>query len=115
MLDCADSLCATLIGDHGVVGMSRNESAVWLPSFHGMGSAKVVDPTGAGNTFLGGYIAGLGVTGGSLREAMCYGSVTASFALEQVGLPVVERVDGKVLCNGVDVQERLREYTRFSD
>ena len=98
-------------GEYGAVGMSRAERPIWLPPFYEKGSEEVVDATGAGNTFLGGYIAGWELTG-NLREAMCYGNVAASFALEQVGLPAVVRESGKVLCNGVDVDGRLHEYLR---
>ncbi|KZM28164.1 hypothetical protein ST47_g693 [Ascochyta rabiei] len=98
---------------------------VHVPAFHAQGSKEVVDPTGAGNAFLGGYMAGWLRAGGvaidtydndpnthandsnthnnadadartqkTLREALCCGAVAASFALEQIGLPRVERVSG---------------------
>ncbi len=46
----------------------------------------VVDPTGAGNAFCGGFLAGW-VQTGDLRRAGLYGVVAASFLVEQVGLP----------------------------
>jgi len=46
----------------------------------------VVDPTGAGNAFCGGFLAGW-VHRGDLRLAGLYGAVAASFLVEQVGLP----------------------------
>jgi sugar/nucleoside kinase (ribokinase family) len=46
----------------------------------------VVDPTGAGNAFCGGFLAGW-VQTGDLRLAGLYGAVAASFLVEQVGLP----------------------------
>lgn len=46
----------------------------------------VVDPTGAGNAFCGGFLAGW-VQTGDLRLAGLYGVVAASFLVEQVGLP----------------------------
>lgn len=45
----------------------------------------VVDQTGAGNTFCGGFLAGWLETG-DLCAAACYGAVAASFALETVGV-----------------------------
>jgi sugar/nucleoside kinase (ribokinase family) len=47
----------------------------------------VVDPTGAGNAFCGGFLAGW-VNSGSLRRAGVCGAVAASFLVEQVGLPL---------------------------
>ena len=46
----------------------------------------VVDPTGAGNAFCGGFLVGW-VQTGDLRLAGLYGSVAASFLVEQIGLP----------------------------
>jgi sugar/nucleoside kinase (ribokinase family) len=46
----------------------------------------VVDPTGAGNAFCGGFLAGW-VQTGNICPAGMYGVVAASFLLEQVGLP----------------------------
>ena len=51
---------------------------------------EVHDPTGAGDTFAGGfmgYLAGAGdVSDRSLRRALIYGSVMASFAVEEFGV-----------------------------
>jgi len=46
----------------------------------------VVDSTGAGNAFCGGFLAGW-VQTGDLRLAGLYGAVAASFLVEQIGLP----------------------------
>ena len=46
----------------------------------------VIDPTGAGNAFCGGFLAGW-VQSNDLRLAGLYGAVAASFLVEQVGLP----------------------------
>jgi ribokinase len=45
---------------------------------------RVVDPTGAGDAFCGGFLAGLVATGDPVRAAAC-GTVSASFAVETVG------------------------------
>ena len=47
-------------------------------------AARVVDVTGAGNAYCGGFVVGL-AEAGSLRQAGGYGAVAASFALEQFG------------------------------
>ena len=46
---------------------------------------KVVDPTGAGDVFGGGFISGL-VDGLSIKEAMLRGSALASFCIEDFGV-----------------------------
>lgn len=83
--------------------------AQWIPAYHQSESSKVIDPTGGGNTFLG----GLGIAlarGRSLHEAAIWGSVAASFAIEQVGVPTLtESADGE-RWNGVRVQDRLDEF-----
>ena len=45
---------------------------------------SVVDPTGAGDAYCGGFLAGIVATGDPVRAAAC-GTVSASFAVETVG------------------------------
>jgi hypothetical protein len=102
-------------GENGCLVQSRRFGPVWIPPFYDSGTgeglvSKVVDPTGAGNSFLGGFSVGLVQTGGDVIQAAWYGSVAASFALEQVGMPVLDcEGDGEVW-NGVSVHKRLLEY-----
>ncbi|KAI8632162.1 Ribokinase-like protein [Xylariaceae sp. FL1651] len=71
---------------------------------------KVVDPTGGGNTFLGGLAVAL-ARGKGLEEAAAWGSVAASFAIEQVGMPTLGHDDeGRETWNGVRVDERFEEF-----
>lgn len=51
-----------------------------------------VDPTGAGDTFCGGFLAGY-LAGGDAIEAACWGAVAASFVVEHVGTLGVLRAD----------------------
>ncbi|KAI0541101.1 Ribokinase-like protein [Xylaria digitata] len=72
--------------------------------------AKVVDPTGGGNTFLGGLAVAL-ARGKGLEEAAAWGSVAASFAIEQVGVPTLGYDnEGRETWNGVSVDERFEEF-----
>jgi sugar/nucleoside kinase (ribokinase family) len=98
-------------GEHGCLVMSRSEGAFWLPPFYDFASSKVVDPTGAGNTFLGAFAIALQHTA-SLKEASIYGSVAASFALEQIGLPALASSGGTETWNGTEFLARLVEYRR---
>ena len=45
---------------------------------------QVVDPTGAGDAFCGGFLAGMLLTGDA-RIAACYGAVSASYVVQHVG------------------------------
>ena len=87
---------------------------MWLPAYFGEGKEeeRVVDPTGGGNGFLGGLAVAL-ARGKGLEEAAAWGSVAASFAIEQVGMPVLGKDEtGRETWNGVLIQERLDEYVK---
>lgn len=84
---------------------------LWMPAFwtkeHG---DKVVDPTGGGNTFLGGLAVAL-ARGKSMEEAASWGSIAASFAIEQVGVPILgSNEEDEETWNGVTVNSRLTEF-----
>ncbi|EPQ66807.1 Bgt-5474 [Blumeria graminis f. sp. tritici] len=84
---------------------------------------RVIDPTGAGNSFLGALAVGL-ARGLDLEEAICWGCVASSFVVEQVGVPTLSSPDSsgnkmnitiqdggvEELWNGESVQERLNTY-----
>lgn len=71
---------------------------------------QVVDPTGGGNSFLGGFTVAI-ARGKSLDEAAAWGNVAASFAIEQVGVPVLgQDADGNETWNGVRVEDRYAAY-----
>lgn len=87
------------------------------------GENKVVDPTGAGNAFLGGCAIGLLTENPlmdmtSFERAAVYGSVAASFAVEQIGMPVLRPASGltgeEEQWNGESVGDRLRSYLNLS-
>lgn len=83
----------------------------WIPAYH-TDASKVIDPTGGGNTFLGGMSVAL-ARGEDLETAASWGTVAASYAIEQVGVPTLSQSDdGKELWNGQNVHERLEEYLK---
>lgn len=94
--------------------VSSASQTVWLPAYHAPTPDKVIDPTGGGNGFLGGFAVGL-VRTGDLVKAAVWGNVGASFCIEQVGVPVL-RVGEKrqETWNEVVVQERLEEALRMA-
>ncbi len=73
---------------------------------------SVFDPTGAGDSFAGGFIGYLAsqdkVTDDVLRRAMIYGSVMASFNVEKFG---TERVDG---LDYPEINERFRAFKQMT-
>ncbi|WWC88679.1 uncharacterized protein L201_003592 [Kwoniella dendrophila CBS 6074] len=81
--------------------------AYWNPQRTGWKQGKVVDPTGAGNAFMGGLAAALNMNL-SLDEAVIWGSVAASFTIEQDGLPVLTKNADKELWNGEDPLKRVK-------
>ena len=97
IIRCAEHGCFVLSTS------SNREESMWLPAYHLPGSNGVVDPTGAGNTFLGGAAMGY-LQHGDFAMAATYGSVAASLAVEIVGLPDVSHVTNR------DVERRLDEY-----
>jgi sugar/nucleoside kinase (ribokinase family) len=83
----------------------------------GMPLEDVRDPTGAGDSFAGGFLGYLDGHGGelgseALRRAMAYGTVLASFNVEQFGTESVAALTRE------DVDARfaeLREMTHLAD
>jgi sugar/nucleoside kinase (ribokinase family) len=75
---------------------------------------SVLDPTGAGDSFAGGFLGYLDAHAGDkefddrVRRAMTYGSVLASFNVEQFG---TERVQSLTLA---EINERFAEFKRMT-
>lgn len=96
--------------------VARRDTRKWMPAYH-QSAETVVDPTGGGNGFLGGLAMGL-VRGGAspgvenLWEAAAWGSISASFAIEQVGMPVLSHDQQGEMWNGARVEQRLSEFKR---
>ncbi len=74
----------------------------------------VVDPTGAGDTFAGGFIGCIAAHPEEelgedlLRRAMAYGTALASFNVEEFGTERVERLSGE------EIAERVHELARMT-
>jgi len=97
-------------GEHGSI-LSYPGGMFLAPAFP---LPQVVDPTGAGDSFVGGLVGYLASQKGSivrhLRRAMIYGSVVASFCCEGFGLSRTTKV------TRADVERRVRqleEVTRW--
>src|SRR5437660_3043679 len=73
---------------------------------------KVVDPTGAGDSFVGGMMGWLAAAKGSvdqnIRSAMIYGSVVASFCCEGFGLVRTTKIKRS------DIDRRVKELEKLT-
>jgi sugar/nucleoside kinase (ribokinase family) len=80
---------------------------------------RVVDPTGAGDTFAGGFIGyiakhlatGTTLDNDTLRNAMAYGTALASYNVEEMGTDRVTRLTPTEIHTRV---RELQEMTRFN-
>ena len=91
-------------GEHGVSLFAAGS----IFSAPGYPLDQVQDPTGAGDTFAGGFMGHLARTGDlsepNLRRAVVYGSVLASFAVEEFGLSRLLRLTPQ------EIEARFREF-----
>ena len=78
-------------GEHGALLFHRGE-IFFAPA---LPLAEVIDPTGAGDTFAGGFMGWMAQTGdlsfANMKLAIIYGSAMASFCVEKFG---IERLKG---------------------
>ncbi|KAJ5097215.1 hypothetical protein N7456_007936 [Penicillium angulare] len=126
-------------GKEGSYAYTRAQR-IWLPAYHQpntLGATKVVDPTGAGNSFLGALAQGM-ITAGrepfniidstmsgssnwkqamdswghgrNLLGALICATVAAGFVVEQIGVPEKTVENGKELWNQTEFTERVRLY-----
>jgi sugar/nucleoside kinase (ribokinase family) len=98
-------------GEHGAFLRSA-ETYFACPAFP---VESLIDPTGAGDTFAGGFFGALARMGRltelNLRRAVVYGSVMASFTVEGFGVTGLLRVERAEILRRA---ESIMEMTRFS-
>ena len=94
-------------GEHGAI-LSGPRGLFVAPAYP---LKKVVDPTGAGDSFVGGLMGHLASQKGSieknLRTAIIHGTVTASYCCEDFGLKKTTKV------KKADISKRVRELTKM--
>ena len=95
-------------GEHGAL-MVHDSFIFSVPAFP---LEEVHDPTGAGDTFAGGfmgYLAGMGrINEQTLRSAMVYGSVLASFTVERFGVERLASVTRR------EIRDRTRRFAKLT-
>jgi sugar/nucleoside kinase (ribokinase family) len=97
-------------GEHGAVAVSRD--GIFVAAAYPLETVR--DPTGAGDSFAGGFMGQLSESGDlswtGIKRAMIFGSVIASFAVETFG------PDGLITMTRESINERfetLRQCTMF--
>jgi sugar/nucleoside kinase (ribokinase family) len=97
-------------GEHGSV-LSGPDGLFLCPAYP---LPRVVDPTGAGDSFVGGLMGFLasapGSLGRNLRQAMIVGSVVASFCCEGLGLTRTARLTRASIDRRVEELKRLARF-----
>jgi sugar/nucleoside kinase (ribokinase family) len=94
-------------GEHGAMFFSEFETYV-MPAFP---TPRVVDPTGAGDSFAGGMMGYLAEKRSfdpkTLKEALAYGILVASFNVEDFSLERMKKIER------ADIEKRMVEYRKM--
>ena len=91
-------------GEHGALLFNENE-VFFAPA---LPLEEVFDPTGAGDTFAGGFTGYLAKTGNisfsNMKRAIIYGSAMASFCVEKFGSVKIENLTEK------EINDRVKQF-----
>ena len=112
LLELGPSVVVAKQGEYGSAMFTR-DGYFAIPAYP---TPDVVDPTGAGDTFAGGFVGSIaarideGVSDDALRRAMAYGTALASFNVEAFGTERIQTLTADEIAERVAVLERA---TRF--
>ena len=110
VLDLGPKFVIIKKGEHSVLFLSREETFV-MPAYP---VADVVDPTGAGDSFAGGfmgYLASADKTGlADLKKAMAYGTVVASLNVEDFSLRRFQRTEREEIDRRLDAYRGMMRF-----
>ncbi|MGB1120521.1 MAG: PfkB family carbohydrate kinase [Saprospiraceae bacterium] len=94
-------------GEHGALLFHKND-VFFCPA---LPLEEVFDPTGAGDSFAGGFIGYLAKTNDTsfetMKRAVVYGSAAASYCVEKFGIEKVKEVNSK------DIHNRVGDFVRL--
>ena len=94
-------------GEHGAMFFSEHETYV-LPAYP---TEQVIDPTGAGDSFAGGMMGYLAEQDNfepqTLKTAMAYGTLVASFNVEGFGLERMKQISRE------DIEKRMTAFRKM--
>ena len=108
VLDMGPKTLIVKRGEYGALMFSR-DGIFWAPSYP---LEEVIDPTGAGDTFAGGFMGYLAgnddLSPGSIKQAVVYGSVVASFTVEEFSVRRLVKLNGK------EIETRFNAFLNLS-
>ena len=108
VLDMGPGLVIIKKGESGSITCSANGDKFILPAYP---ADDVRDPTGAGDSFAGGFMGYLAESGhtdfAAIKKAVAYGTVVASFTLEDFS------VNGLTNTNRSNIDSRLTELRKL--
>jgi sugar/nucleoside kinase (ribokinase family) len=94
-------------GEHGAL-LFEDDNVFFAPA---LPLAEIVDPTGAGDTFAGGFMGYLTRTGDlsfdNMKRAVIYGSALASFCVEKFGIDRLKELSNK------EINERVAQFAQL--
>ena len=114
VMDWGPQLVVAKQGEYGAALFTR-EGVFALPAFP---LEEVLDPTGAGDSFAGGFLGYVAAQGAEdlsddlLRRAMAYGTAMASFNVQEFGTERVQRLTAEEVAARVG---ELQHITTFED
>jgi sugar/nucleoside kinase (ribokinase family) len=111
ILDMGPSVVIAKKGESGSIMCNTNGDIFILPAFP---ADDVIDPTGAGDSFAGGFMGYLAQTGRTdfetLKTAVAYGTVLASFTIADFSLDGLTSIDKAYIDKRL---QELRNITQF--
>ena len=109
ILDMGPGVVIVKKGESGSIMCNADGDIFILPAFP---AAEVIDPTGAGDSFAGGFMGYLAQTGRTdfetLKTAVAYGTVVASFTIADFSL------DGLTSTDRANIDMRLQELRNIT-
>ena len=108
ILDMGPKVLVVKKGEHGAMVVTR-ESIFVIPAFP---LEDIQDPTGAGDTFMGGFVGYLSryddITDDVIRRASIYASTIASYTVERYG------TDRLLSLSEEEIEERVSDFRRIT-
>lgn len=99
-------------GEHGALLFGKDDHMFFAPAYP---LEDVFDPTGAGDTFAGGFLGWVDRFGGAIddkvaRQAMVMGSVMASYVVEDFSFDRMRKLDKNEIVGRWEQVERLMDF-----